>query len=82
MKIKRIEFLEERTNVDNDNIDVLIEKEDGYRYIITVGTPQDFLEEMNQEKTNFVQPGPPKIIVKKRLLQKPYKLMRKTMDIG
>lgn len=31
MKIKRIEFMEEITDVDNDNIDVLVENEDGYR---------------------------------------------------
>lgn len=65
MKIKRIEFMEEIRDVDNDNIDVLVENEDGYTYIIVVGTPQDLLEEMNQEKTNFVRPGTPKIIVKK-----------------
>ena len=50
MKIKRIEFMEEITDVHNDNIDVLVEKEDGYKYIVTVGTPQDLLEKMNQEK--------------------------------
>jgi len=65
MKIKRIEFMEEITDVHNDNIDVLIENEEGYNYIISVGTPQDLLEEMNQEKTNFVGPGNLKIIVKK-----------------
>lgn len=64
MKIKKIEFMEEITYVYNDHIDVLVENEDGYKYIIDVGTPQDLLEEMNQEKANFVRPGP-KIIVKK-----------------
>lgn len=57
MKIKRIEFMEEITDVDNDNIDVLVENENGYKYIIGVGTPQDLLEEMNQEKANF-DPAP------------------------
>ena len=65
MKIKRIKFMEEIMDVDNDNIDVLVENEDGYKYIIGVGTPQDLLEEMNQEKANYVRPGTPKIIVKK-----------------
>ena len=65
MKIKRIEFMDEIKDVDNDNIDVLVEKEDGYEYIVTVGTPQDLLEEMNQEKTNYVRPGNTNIIVKK-----------------
>jgi len=65
MKIKRIEFAEEITDVNNDNIDVFVENEDGYTYTIGVGTPQDFLEEMEQEKTNFVRPGTRMIIVKK-----------------
>ena len=65
MQIKRIEFLEEIRDVNNDNIDVLVENETGYNYIVTVGTPQDLLEEMKQEKMNFVRPGTPMIIVKK-----------------
>jgi hypothetical protein len=65
MKIKDIQILEEITDIENDRIDVLVENEDGYNYIISVATPQDLLEEMNQEKANFVRPGCPKIIVKK-----------------
>ena len=38
---------------------------DGSSFIVTVCTPQDFLEEMSQEKTNFIRPGLPMIIVKK-----------------
>lgn len=34
-------------------------------YTIGVGTPQDLLEKMNQEKANFVRPGTPQISVKK-----------------
>jgi len=65
MKIKRIEFAHEITDVDNDNVDVFVENEDGYTYTIVVGTPGDLLEEMDQEKTNFIRPGTPMIIVKK-----------------
>lgn len=65
MKIKRIEIYEVIKDVDNDNIDVIVENEDGYAYVIPVRTPQDVLEEMKQEKTNFVKPGTPNIIVKK-----------------
>jgi hypothetical protein len=65
MKIKRIKFMEKIRDLDNDNIDVLVENEDGYKYIICVGTPQNFLEEMDQEKSNFVLPGSLTIIVKK-----------------
>lgn len=65
MKITQIEFIDEIRNVYNDNIDVVVENEEGFRYVITVATIQDLLEEMNQEKTNFVRPGSPRIIVKK-----------------
>ena len=64
MKIKRIEFMENIRDIDNDNIDVLVESEDGYEYIISVATPQDFIEEMKQEKLNYVRPGNLRIIVK------------------
>jgi hypothetical protein len=47
MKIKRIKFIEDVRDVNNNNIDVLVEKEDGSNYIITVGTLQNLLEEMN-----------------------------------
>ena len=65
MKIKRIEFMEDVKDTSNDNIDVLVEKVDGSSFIVTVGTPQNFLEEMSQEKTNFIRPGVPMIIVRK-----------------
>lgn len=65
MKIKRIEFLEDVKDASNDNIDVLVEKVDGSIFIVTVCTPQDFLEQMSQEKMNFIRPGLPMIIVKK-----------------
>ena len=45
--------------------DLLLKHGDGYNYIISGGTPQDLLEEMDQEKANFVRLGSPKIIVKK-----------------
>lgn len=65
MLIKRITFIDEIKDVVNDNIDVGVEFEDGYSYTIVVGTPRDLLEEMDQEKTNFIRPGTPRIIVKK-----------------
>lgn len=65
MKIKKIDWIEEIKDVDNDRIDVFVDNEDVYTYVISVGTPQDLLEEMNQEKANYVQPSTPNIIVKK-----------------
>ena len=64
MKIKKIRFFEEIKDVTNDNIDVGVENETGYTYIVTVGTPQDLLEEIKKEKTNFIGPYTPMIIVK------------------
>lgn len=65
MLIKRITFIDEIKDVVNDNIDVGVEFEAGYSYTIVVGTPRDLLEKMDQEKTNFIRPGTPRIIVKK-----------------
>ena len=39
MKMKRIKFMENVKDVNNDNIDVLIEKENGSSFTINVGTP-------------------------------------------
>ena len=65
MRIKRIEFMHEITDVENGNVDVVVEDENGYTYVIVVGTSGDLLDEMEQEKTNFVRPGAIMIIVKK-----------------
>ena len=65
MKIKRIEFAHEITDPYIDNLDVFVENEDGYTYTIVVSTPGDLLDQMDQEKINFIMPASPKIIVKK-----------------
>jgi hypothetical protein len=46
-------------------LDVLVENEDGYVYTIFVSKPGDFIDQMEQEKINFIMPDTPKIIVKK-----------------
>ena len=65
MKIKRIEFAHEITDPYMDNLDVFVENENGYTYTILVSTPGDLLDQMEQEKINFIMPDTPKIIVKK-----------------
>ena len=65
MKIKRIEFAHEITDPHMDNLDVFVETEDGYTYTIVVSTPGDLVDQMEQEKINFIRPDTPKIIVKK-----------------
>jgi hypothetical protein len=55
MKIKRIKFITKVKDINNDNIDVLVENEDGYQlHNCRRDTRQDLLEEMNQEKINYV----------------------------
>lgn len=65
MKIKRIEFAHEITDPHMDNLDVFVENEDGYTYMLVVSTPGDLVDQMVQEKINFIRPDTPKIIVKK-----------------
>ena len=65
MKIKSIEFAHEITDPYMDNLDVFVENEDGYTYTIVVSAPGDLLDQMEQEKINFIMPSSPKIIVKK-----------------
>ena len=65
MKIKRIQNLNEIVNIDNDNVDVVVEIDNGFTFIVTIGTPQDLIEQMSQEKMNFITPGLPMIIAKK-----------------
>ena len=65
MQIKKIQFLDEVEDVNNDNIDVGVVFEDNHSYTILVRTPQNLLQEMKEEKTNFVEPNAPTIIVKK-----------------
>ena len=65
MKIKRIEFAHEITDPYIDNLNIFVENENGYTYTIVVRTPDDLLDQMEQEKINFIMPDNPKIIVKK-----------------
>ena len=44
MRIKRIEFAHEITDPYVDNLDVLVENEDGYTYTIIVSTPSNLLD--------------------------------------
>jgi hypothetical protein len=65
MLIKRIRFIDEIRDVYNDSVDVGVVFEDGYSYTIVVSTPADLVDQMEQEKINFIIPDTPKIIVKK-----------------
>ncbi|MFT6843773.1 MAG: hypothetical protein ACJASR_002557 [Psychroserpens sp.] len=63
--IKDIRLLNETKDEFKGNVDVAVEFKDGYSYVICVSTPAKLLEEMEIEKSNFVPPDSPRIIVKK-----------------
>ena len=66
MLIKSISFptyLEE--DIENSNIDVFVELEDGYTYTVVVATAKNIESLMDKEKMNYFEPGYPFIIVKK-----------------
>lgn len=65
MRIKKIRFIDEVRYEYTDSIDVGVEFEYNYSYTIIVRTPNDLVEEMLQEKTNFIEPGTPMIVVRK-----------------
>ena len=65
MRIKEIRFIDEVGDVNNDNIDVGVVFDDNHSYTIIIRTPQNLIKEMQQEKTNFIEPSTPTIIVKK-----------------
>lgn len=65
MRVKKIEYPTNlsQTNVENDNIDVFAELEDGVTYTVVVSTPNNFYEYMSREKVDYYC-GVPDIIVK------------------
>jgi len=68
MLIKKISFptyLEDITDVENSNIDVFVELEDGYTYTLVVATAKNIVSLMDKKKMNYFEPGHPFIIVKK-----------------
>jgi hypothetical protein len=68
MKVESITFLSDLKDVEDifdDNIDVAVKLDDGHKYIVVVATPKNLLTLMNNEKSNFLSPGDPIIIVKK-----------------
>ena len=68
MLIKSISFptyLEDITDIENSNIDVFVELEDGYTYTVVVATAKNIESLMDKEGMNYFEPGYPFIIVKK-----------------
>ena len=68
MKIESITFLSDLKDVKDifdDNIDVSVDLENGRNYVLVVGTPKNLLRLMENEKSDFLSPGDPIVIVKK-----------------
>lgn len=68
MKIKSITFLSDFKDVEDifdDNMDVAVKLDDGHKYIVVVATQKNLLTLMDNEKSDFLSPGDPMIIVRK-----------------
>lgn len=70
MLVKKISFvrptlLKEIPDIEDYNLDVFVELKDGYTYTVVIATAKNIVSLMNNEKTNFSEPGDPFIIVKK-----------------
>ena len=68
MKVRKIEILSDLSydlkDIEDYNSDVLVELENGQEYIVVVATPKNLLSLMNNEKSDFLSPGDPMIVVK------------------
>ena len=68
MKVESITFLSDLKavmDIFDDNIDVSVNLENGLNYVVVVGTPKNLLRLMENEKSDFLSPGDPIVIVKK-----------------
>ena len=68
MKVESITFLSDLKDVKDifdDNMDVAVKLENGRDYVLVVGTPKNLLTLMEDEKSDFLSPGDPIVIVKK-----------------
>lgn len=68
MLIKDLSFsiyLEDITDIENDNIDVFVELENAYVYTVVIATAKNIESLMDKERMNYFEPDYPFIIVKK-----------------
>ena len=65
MLIRNIRILDEITDIENDSIDVCVDSEDGYTFIVSIATTKHLLQRMDEEKSNFYNPTELIIIVRK-----------------
>ncbi len=67
MKVNNIRILDDLENIDieNDNVDVFVETDDGYNYTLSLATPKHIESLIKKEKKNYYGPGYPFIFVNK-----------------
>lgn len=68
MKVKSINFLSPLENIYDIfdyNMDVSVNLGNGQNYVVVVGTPKNLLKLMENEKSDFLSPEDPIVIVKK-----------------
>ena len=87
MKIESITFLSPLEDIDDIfdyNMDVSVKLENNRTYVIVVGTPKNLLRLMDNEKSDFLSPGDPIVIVRKitkEVVERRFKLMQKIRHI-
>ena len=86
MVVKSISFVtewEDNPGIEHQNIDVFIELEDGYTYVLVVATPKNIKYLMEKDKINYFEPGHPFLIVKeltKEIIEEAAKAYAKESD--
>lgn len=68
MKVIQISYptpLSQSIDIENDNIDVFVELEDGMTYTLVVATIKNLEQYMERKKLAYLPPRPPDIIVRK-----------------
>ena len=68
MQIESITFLgnlEDVTDIFDYNMDIAVKLEDGHEYVVVVATPKNLLSLMDNERSDFLSPGDPMIMVRK-----------------
>ena len=68
MRVENSDFLspiEDIADIFDSNMDVSVKLENGRNYVLVVGTPKNLLRLMENEKSDFLSPGDPIVIVKK-----------------
>lgn len=67
MRITKISYptpLSEIEDIENDNIDVFVELDDGMTYTVVIATPKNILHQMDKEGLDYLPASPPYIFVR------------------